>query len=32
VQQGPAAIAVQINAAGLAAAVRDELVKLIGGK
>jgi murein DD-endopeptidase MepM/ murein hydrolase activator NlpD len=32
VHQGPAAIAVQTNAAGLAAAVRDELVKLIGGK
>lgn len=32
VQQGPAGVAEQINAAGLAEAVRDELVKLIGGK
>jgi len=31
VLQGPAGIASQINAAGLAQAVRDELVKLIGG-
>lgn len=30
--QGPAGVAQQINAAGLAEAVRDELVKLIGGK
>lgn len=32
VQQGPAQIAEQINAAGLASAVRDELVKLLEGK
>ena len=32
VLQGPAGIASQINAAGLAAQVRDELVKLLGGK
>ncbi|MEV4991199.1 hypothetical protein [Pseudarthrobacter sp. LMD1-1-1.1] len=32
VAQGPAGVAAQINAAGLAEAVRDELVKLIGGK
>jgi len=31
VLQGPAGLAQQINAAGLAAQVRDELVKLIGG-
>ena len=31
VLQGPAGIASQINAAGLAAQVRDELVKLLGG-
>jgi len=30
-QQGPAEIAVQINAAGLAQAVRDELIKLLEG-
>jgi hypothetical protein len=30
--QGPAVIAAQIDAAGLAAQVRDELVKLLGGK
>ena len=30
-QQGPAEIAVQINAAGLALAVRDELIKLLEG-
>ena len=32
VLQGPSGIAQQINAAGLASAVRDELVKLLGGK
>lgn len=32
VLQGPSGIAAQINAAGLAQAVRDELVKLLGGK
>ena len=32
VSRPPAEIAAQINAAGLASAVRDELVKLIGGK
>jgi len=32
VQQGPPSIAAQIDAAGLAEAVRDELVKLLGGK
>ena len=32
VLQGPAGLAQQINAAGLAQAVRDELVKLLGGK
>ena len=32
IQQGPAGVAAQLNAAGLAEAVRDELVKLLGGK
>lgn len=32
VNQGPVQIAADINAAGLASAVRDELVKLLGGK
>ena len=32
IKQGPATIAQQIDAAGLASQVRDELVKLLGGK